>query len=45
MIEEIGKRDVKEAIKKMGKKKAPSVDGLMDVIFEKSTWKKIKIRG
>ena len=42
---EIDWKDVREALKKMGKQKAPSVDGLMDVIFMENTWTKIKIRG
>ena len=32
-------------MKKIGRKKAPSVDGLMDIIFEPTEWDKIPTNG
>ena len=32
-------------MKKIGRKKAPSVDGMMDTIFEPTEWDKIPING
>ena len=34
--------EVKRAMKKMGKNKAPSVDGMMDTIFQEEEWLKAK---
>ena len=42
---DILKEDVIEALKKIGRKKAPSVDGMMDIIFEPTEWDKIPIDG
>ena len=32
-------------MRKMGKNKAPSVDGMLDTIFQEEEWKLIKIEG
>ena len=36
--------EVKSAIKKVGKRKAPSHDGMLDIIFQKREWKKLIMR-
>jgi len=39
------KKEVKYAIYKIGKNKAPSYDGLMDIIFQKRMYKRIYLNG
>ena len=39
------KKKEKKKQKKIGRNKAPSVDGMMDIIFEPTEWDKIPING
>ena len=36
--------EVKRAFKKVGKKKAPSQDGMMDLLFQKREWRRLILR-
>jgi hypothetical protein len=37
--------EIRKAIQSIGKNKAHSTDGIMDIIFQKETWKKLKLWG
>ena len=36
---------IRDALTKIGKNKAPSYDGMMDVIFQKKYYKNIRLKG
>ena len=42
---EVNHQDVILAMRKMGKNKAPSVDGTLDTIFQEEEWRPIEIDG
>ena len=41
----VTKKEIKYALYKIGKDKAPSYDGLMDIIFQKRMYKHISLHG